>query len=660
MHLATLFLTPILAAASSKVPYEQYILAPKSRDLIPPSVQNITGSVTGANALTKSSGSGATFHGISSVTYDFGKNVAGLVTLDVGASSSSSAFLGVTFSESNLYISNQASDATADSGLDTPLWFNVGKGAGKYTPEEKYLRGGFRYLTVVSNTTATVPVKSLRVKFTSAPDQDLRAYTGYFHSDDELINQIWYAGAYTNQLATINPKHGNSLVHLGQISSSDDIQLPETDSWWNNYTITNGTSTITDGAKRDRLVWPGDMSIALESIAVSTGDLYSVRTALESLFILQKPNGQLPYAGKPFLDMVSYTYHLHSLIGASYLYRFSGDKDWLSSHWSQYKRGLEWALNSVDDTGLANITASADWLRFGMGAHNIEANAILYFVLQDAQSLATELNDKTALTNWSQIATKIKAAANQKLWDASSGLYFDNETTTMHPQDGNAWAIKANLTQSTAQSIQVSNALKSRWGKYGAPAPEAGKTVSPFIGGFELQAHYLANKPNSALDLIRVQWGFMLNDPRMTQSTFIEGYSTDGSLHYAPYSNDARVSHAHGWSTGPTYALTAYAAGIQLTGAGGSTWVIAPQVGNLTSVDAGFETVKGKFSVSYRGSGRGNAVGKLAFVTPANTTGEFLLAGAEGSLVSESGQRVRLVNGKASGLKGGSWKLRSE
>jgi hypothetical protein len=369
MHFAALLLAPTLAAASSNIPYEQYILAPKSRDLIPPSVHGVNGSVTRAKSLTQSSGGEATFHGVSSVTYDFGKNVAGLVSLDVGSSSSSSAFLGVTFSESSLYISNQASDATADAGLDTPLWFNVGKGAGKYTPEEKYLRGGFRYLTVVSNTTATVALKSLRVKFTAAPDQDLRAYTGYFHSDDELINKIWYAGAYTNQLATINPKHGNSLVHLGTISSGDDIHLPQTDTWWNNYTITNGSSTITDGAKRDRLVWPGDMSIALESIAVSTGDLYSVRTALESLFVLQKSNGQLPYAGKGFRPAVSYTYHLHSLIGASYLYRFSGDKNWLSNHWSQYKRGLEWAISSVDETDLANITSSSDWLRFGMGAH---------------------------------------------------------------------------------------------------------------------------------------------------------------------------------------------------------------------------------------------------------------------------------------------------
>ncbi|CAG8092468.1 unnamed protein product [Penicillium salamii] len=653
MHLATLLLGPLAVAASS-VPYEQYILAPKTRNLVPASVHNVNGSVTNAVSLTRSSGN-ATFHGVSSVTYDFGINVAGLVSLDVGSASSSSAFLGVTFSESSLWINEQASDATGDTGLDMPLWFPVGKGAGKYTPEEKHIRGGFRYLTVVSNTTATVQIRGVRVNYTAAPDQDLRAYTGYFHSDDELINKIWYAGAYTNQICTINPKHGNSLVHLSD-DSSKEIELPDTATWWNNYTITNGSSTITDGAKRDRLVWPGDMSIALEAIAVSTGDLYSVRTALESLFVLQKANGQLPYAGKPFLDLTSYTYHLHSLVGASYLYRFSGDKEWLSQHWSQYKRGVQWAVSSVDSTGLANITASSDWLRFGMGGHNIEANAILYYVLQDAQILASELQDTSSAARWKHIAGNIKIAANEKLWDDKNGLYVDNQTTTLHPQDGNAWAIKANLTNSTRQSTIVSNALKARWGTYGAPAPEAGKTVSPFIGGFELQAHFLANQPNSALDLIRLQWGFMLNDPRMTQSTFIEGYSTDGSLHYAPYANDPRVSHAHGWSTGPTYALTAYAAGIQLTGAGGSTWRLAPQPGNLTSVDAGFSTTLGNFSTKFRKSG-GSFV-QFSFVAPLNTTGSVSLPGTKGTLVSRSGKRVVLSHGSATGLSGGRWDLR--
>jgi hypothetical protein len=196
-----------------------------------------------------------------------------------------------------------------------------------------------------------------------------------------------------------------------------------------------------------------------------------------------------------------------------------------------------------------NVTSSADWLRVGMGGHNIEANAILYHTLTEGISLAEILNDTASVAHWTPIAATIKTAANALLWSPSTGLFTDNETTTLSPQDGNAWALKANLTLSASQSAAISSALKARWGNYGAPAPEAGTplTISPFIGSFELEGHLVAGQPQTALDLIRKQWGFMLDDPRMTNSTFIEGYSADGSLHYAPYRNDPRVSHAHGW-----------------------------------------------------------------------------------------------------------------
>jgi neutral trehalase len=124
---------------------------------------------------------------------------------------------------------------------------------------------------------------------------------------------------------------------------------------------------------------------------------------------------------------------------------------------------------------------------------NIEANAILYFVLQEAQQLTRALDDTSSVAQWSRTAEGIKSAANKLLWNDEAGLYRDNQTTTMYPQDGNSWAVKANLTLSDDQRLTISKALRSRWGRYGAPAPEAGATVSPFIGGFELQAHYMAD-----------------------------------------------------------------------------------------------------------------------------------------------------------------------
>lgn len=124
----------------------------------------------------------------------------------------------VTFSESSLWISSEACDACADSGHGTPLWFHVGQGSGSYTPAQKQLRGTFRYLTMVSNPTSTVPLLSLRVYFTAAPMQQLRNYMGWFDSNFDLINRPWYLGTYTNQLCTIDLHHGDALVHLGTIN----------------------------------------------------------------------------------------------------------------------------------------------------------------------------------------------------------------------------------------------------------------------------------------------------------------------------------------------------------------------------------------------------------------------------------------------------------
>ncbi len=273
--------------------------------------------------------------------------------------------------------------------------------------------------------------------------------------------------------------------------------------------------------------------------------------------------------------------------------------------------------------------------------------------------MASVLNDSSSAADWAAKAAAIKVAANELLWNTATNLYTDNETTTLSPQDGNAWAVKANLTLSTNQSTAITTALKGRWGTYGAPAPEAGTplTISPFIGSFELEAHFIGAFTQDALDLIRLQWGFLLNDPRMTNSTFMEGYSADGSLHYAPYNNDARVSHAHGWGTGPTSLMSFYIGGIYLTSSIGKTWTISPTLGDLTDVDVGFQTPLGSFSNTVHAEN--GTIRSMKFNTPAGTTGSVLLPGVQGELIGHTRAAiVKLVDGKASGVAGGQWTLR--
>jgi hypothetical protein len=138
------------------------------------------------------------------LTHSKGKNIAGIVSLQIG-NADADQFIGLTYTESSLWISNISSDATEDSGMDEPLWFQPTE-AGIVSVSHEHERGGFRYLTLVHNTTGSITVEQVSVHFTAMPhyaDDQINNYTGYFHCNDELLNRIWYAGAYTNQLCTV-------------------------------------------------------------------------------------------------------------------------------------------------------------------------------------------------------------------------------------------------------------------------------------------------------------------------------------------------------------------------------------------------------------------------------------------------------------------------
>jgi hypothetical protein len=448
------------------------------------------------------------------------------------------------------------------------------------------------------------------------------------------------AGAYTDQLCTIPSTSGNSLVDL----DATDPNIPTV--WWSNSTLTNGSSAFTDGPKRDKLIWPGDFAISVPGVFLSTDDAITVKLSLEQLFASQNTTtGALPWFAQPlyafpdngFLNLgrvvFSFNYHLFTLLGLHNYWIYTGDDQYLQDNWNRFKLGLNYSLSFVDETGLANVTSSFDWLREGMGGHNIEANSILKHTLDVAVTLAYAVNETSHIATWVNASTAIVSAANTLLWDSTTSLYKDNETTTLHPQDGNVWSIISGIA-SANQSTAISSSLAARWGPYGAPAPEAGTTVSPFITGFELQAHFLAGEPQRAIDLMRFMWAdFMLDDPRMTNSTYIEGYDTSGALHYPAYADDARISHSHGWSSGPVLALSTFAAGLHVLNK--THWIAHPQPGHLTNVEAGFKVGHGSYAANYSVTAKG---AKYTFSTPLGTSGSLVLdtPGCDGK-VSASG-----------------------
>ena len=251
----------------------------------------------------------------------------------------------------------------------------------------------------------------------------------------------------------------------------------------------------------------------------------------------------------------------------------------------------------------------------------------LYQTLRTGASLASWIGDSAGISStWNSRAEKLKEAINTYCWDESYGAFKDNATeTSLHPQDANSMAVLFGVVDSD-RAKNISDKLTNNWTPIGAVAPELPDNIASFISSFEIQSHFVVHNSDRALDLIRRSWGWYINNPNGTETTVIEGYLANGTFGYRGdrgyYWDTSYVSHAHGWSSGPTSALTNYVVGLSVTSQLGLTWSLAPQFADLEYAEAGFVTSLGKFQASWTKSAMEYEV---QFSVPKGTTGKLTL-----------------------------------
>lgn len=606
------------SVAASEQPWQPYIQSPDSRHPSPQHVYHIAG-----HASTESHGKDLSLHmrSGSHISLDFGVEVGGHVRFNIDSSSSQPVSLA--FAESPSFVRPISDDTGALPGEDYDLALNVSTspGASWYTTPQDSFRGGFRFMTV--NALANVTITNITCEVGFAPNMvSLREYSGYFYTPDrdyELLNRVWYAGAYTVQ-TNIAPQDTGRF-------------LPQVKPGWD-YNATIGTGNgpfLVDGAKRDRAIWPGDIGISGTTAFLAFGDagLEAVHNALATLFYYQDSStGEFPFAGPDTASFLSNpfqsdTYHAWSLT-AMYDYAiFSGDEVWLDKHWANISRGVEYIIERLDPaTGLQNQTQLNDWGRQGTGGFNSALNALNYHAITSIAALA---HNATQTHAWMAAAERLKGGYNDLLWDAEAYLYRDNGTTHLHSQDGNALAVLYNLTTSASQASAISVALTRNWNAIGPVTPELPDTISPFVSGIEVMAHFRAGQPQHALELMRRLWGYLLDSPLMTGSTIAEGITANGSLYYrstAGYNYDASyTSLSHGWSTAPVQAMVYEMLGFKLTGLGGKTWTLDPQTAGLRELRGGFRTALGWFEVHIKKLNGGEKM-LVNLKTPPSTRGQ--------------------------------------
>jgi hypothetical protein len=591
-------------AASALAPSATANFSPTSRTVRPTAIYRTTGSV--ANPQNVLSGQATRVSGTDAgITLDFGKEVGGIATLRFGATSSSDQQLGLAFTESSLYV-GPVSDKSANYGQVDGALTAPAPANGEWTMPTHRLRGGFRYLTIFLRTGGWVDLTGVSLAFTAAPGMaNPSDYANYFTSNDEQLNRIWYAGAYTVQLNTIASNHGRAWP-------------PPSTLWDNSATVGVGSTILVDGAKRDRTVWPADLGIATPTAYASTNELTSTRNALTTMFNAQSSAGEIPWSGPPFNLTGSDTYHLWTLLMSSTYYSWTGDRAWVNATWPQFRRAMDFITAKIGGNGLLAVTRNQDWARAGQGGENISANALMYGTLIGAARLAGVRGETSLANTWNQKAAALKTAANARLWVPNQGMYRDNPTSTVYPQDGNSLAVTLGLTDSPAKNTSIARKMAARWGYLGATTPEWDvRGFHPFTSALEVDAHFTAGQDHAALAEIRKLWGFMLDSPIGTASTFWEGLNSDGGF---AYGGDF-TSLAHGWSAGPTSALTFQVLGTAPEPTPG-LYRFVPHPGDLTSVAGRITTPQGRIEASWT---RNPTAGTFnaTLTAPAGTTGRI-------------------------------------
>ncbi|MEU6747134.1 hypothetical protein ABZ914_13040 [Spirillospora sp. NPDC046719] len=572
-------------SGNGSAPWKRYVLSPSSRTVRPVAVYNTSGDVTDPSAVLK--GHKTTLSGAGSyVTLDFGKEVGGLTTLHF-AGSDGAQQVGLAFNESSAYV---ATDSDASTGgprsRDGSLTADV-DGRTTYTTPEKYLRGGFRYLTIFMRSGGSVDLDGVSLHYTPAPQvKDPSKYANYFYSSDDLLNRIWYAGAYTVQLNTISPKTGRVWEAPAAL-------------WDNTGDIGSGASILVDGAKRDRTVWPGDLGVEIPSAYAAFDDTASARNSLDVIYQHQRDTGELPYAGPELNKYGSDTYHLWTLAASWDYYKYTGDAGWVSGIWDRYKKAVDYSSAKVDANGLLSITGTSDSVRILAKGENLIANVLLWRVLDTGSQLARTQGDTALADSYSQRAAALRTAINANFWDDAAGAYKFYPNNAIHPQDGNSLAVWYGLADRT-QARRISAQLKGNWNEVASTAPENKGNPGVFSGSMEVNAHFAAGgqaADQAGVDIIRREWGYMLSHPQGTGSTFWESYRNpgDGCVFCSSY-----TSLAHAWATGPVTALTFGVLGLDPTGTGGRSFDFVPHTADLSFAQGRITTTLGAVEGSWK------------------------------------------------------------
>jgi len=419
------------------------------------------------------------------------------------------------------------------------------------------------------------------------------ASAGSFESSEATLNEAWAASAKTAWLMVSAP------VNL----DSRGCAVP------------GPSPVILDGVVRDRCPYVGDLGVIGKAMLVSgNGHFSALRRTLSMFADAQREDGSIP--SSPYLGfsttLIDYPAYW---VEASHDYVLhTGDLGYARKYQPVLIRLLDgWYPSQARPDGLiVNTYGPMDY-----GYIRRTGSVVTYYNAAYARALvfgaviAGWVGDVAHVGAWKARAAAVARRTHELLWDPAAGAFQDAEgSTAAHPQDGNAFAILAGA----ASRAEARTALAFLDGRnrrdYGNTMVESGafdypawgthghERVYPFMSFFEVLARYEAGMGESALELVRRGWGYMLRaGPR---DTTWEAIGPFGGGFQGTY-----TSFASGWSAGAAPALTAFALGIRPTSPGYATFTVIPRAPGLAWAKGDVWTPHGTIRVEWRRGSNG-------------------------------------------------------
>jgi hypothetical protein len=269
-------------------------------------------------------------------------------------------------------------------------------------------------------------------------------------------------------------------------------------------------------------------------------------------------------------------------------YLYTGDRDTIALAYPHVRNYLK--LWQQDTNGLV-VHRPGDWDWHDWGK-NIDAavldNAWYYLALDAAVNMAKVSECAEDVSEWQSRQAAIVRGFNARLWNGKE--YRSSEYQGDTDDRANGLAVVAGLADKAKYP-----ALREVLARH--------QNAGPYMEKYVLEALYLMNAPDQAMERMKQRWRKQIDSPI---TTLWEGWGL-GAEGYGG------GTYNHAWSGGPLTLLSQYAAGIAPDEPGFTRYHVLPQMGLLKSIHAVASTPMGEIRVEAR---RERATFKLELVSP--------------------------------------------